>query len=36
MSYIQDHCTFAPITDELLSRLKDFVCRHETDISDFF
>jgi len=36
MSYIQDHCTFAPVTDELLSRLNDFVCHHETDISDFF
>lgn len=36
MSYIQEHCTFAPVTDELLSRLKDFVCHHETDISDFF
>lgn len=36
MSYIQDHCTFAPVTDKLLSRLKDFVCHHETDISDFF
>lgn len=36
MSYIQEHCTFAPITDELLTRLHDFVCHHETDISDFF
>ena len=36
MSYIAENCTFAPITDELLSRLKDFYCHHETDISDFF
>lgn len=36
MSYISEHCTFAPITDELLSRLNDFYCHHETDISDFF
>ena len=36
MSYIAENCTFAPITDELLARLKDFYCHHETDISDFF
>ena len=36
MNYISEHCTFAPITDELLSRLNDFYCHHETDISDFF
>lgn len=36
MGYLAEQCTFAPITDELLSRLGDFVCRYETDISDFF
>lgn len=36
MSYLLEKCTFEPITDELLARLNDFVCLHETDISDFF
>ncbi len=36
MSYLLDKCTFEPVTDELLARLNDFVCLHETDISDFF
>lgn len=36
MSYLTEHCTFAPVTDELLARLNDFACHHETDISDFF
>lgn len=36
MSYLLENCTFEPVTDELLARLKDFVCHHETDISDFF
>lgn len=36
MSFLTEHCKFAPVTDELLARLNDFVCHHETDISDFF
>lgn len=36
MGYLTDSCTFKPISDELLARLNDFVCHHETDISDFF
>ena len=36
MGYLTDECAFKPLTDELLTRLNDFVCHHETDISDFF
>ena len=36
MGYLFDQCEFVPVTDELLTRLSDFVCHHEPDISDFF
>lgn len=36
MGYLTDQCTFKPITDELLTRLNDFKCHHEEDISEFF
>ena len=36
MGYLFDQCKFEPVTAELLTRLNDFVCHHETDISDFF
>ena len=36
MGYLTEECAFKPVTDELLTRLDDFVCHHETDISDFF
>lgn len=36
MGFLTDQCAFKPVTDELLTRLNDFMCHHETDISDFF
>ena len=36
MGYLTEECAFKPVTDELLTRLDDFVCHYETDISDFF
>ena len=36
MGYLFEQCKFEPVTAELLTRLNDFVCHHETDISDFF
>lgn len=36
MGYLTDHCLFAPVTDDLLSRLGDFSCGDESDISNFF
>lgn len=36
MGFLIDNCVFAPLTGELLSRLSDFSCKHESDIADFF
>ena len=36
MAFLLEKCTFAPVTDELLTRLQPFSCHHEDDLAVFF
>lgn len=36
MAFLSEKCTFAPVTDELLTRLQSFSCHHEEDLAIFF